>query len=278
MSFFFFSFSRMRSINLVMIIITVVSGTPNFDLKGFFTSFYNPQLMNLAPLSRGSRQLETQTVCNVPNGSFEILENVQIAAQHCIVKQSPYINTIDECISECQREALCHSVEITEGVCTLYSISYDDSPGYFTPSTIKGLHVVAQRRCSPPTCGALWETEVVYGYRLDGYIINTLTGVATRSQCTNQCQAQSSCKSVNYNPQSKNCELNSASRQTVVSNEAFVVDTNNFYVENNCVAEPSQICTFERHNNVIPYNFDSFYLNARTEDDCKAKCLADPKG
>lgn len=266
--------------NLVILLFAMLGmtvGLEPFNVRQFLTTFYNPWMMNLAPLNRGRRQLEAQSVCNIPNTSFEILENVRINAPNCIVRELPYVNTINECIAECQKETICHSVEITEGVCTLYSINYEDNPEKFTWSQIKGLHVVAQRRCSQPICSALWQTEMVPSYRLVRHVYETVNKV-TRSECTERCLTDPRCKSANYNSFTSTCQLNSESRQSLATNKDCAIDYESYYIENNCIVEPSQVCTFERHENLIPYAFDAFYLNVRTEDACKEKCTSDPQG
>lgn len=246
-----------------------------FDLKHFFMSFYNPRLMDLPPLSRGGRELEAQSSCNLTNPSFEILENLRINAPRCVLQEFPYVNTIGECIGHCQQDQLCHSVQITEGVCTLYSISYDDRPELFEFSQVKGLHVVAQRRCSPAGCNALWQSELVPNYRLKENILESIV-VRSRGECADRCLVEPRCKSANYD--GTFCELNIHSRQSLATNQNFCPELGVSYIENNCIVEPSQVCTFERHENLIPYTFDAFFLSARNEDECKAQCTSDPQG
>lgn len=69
--------------------------------------------------------------CDLENPSYEYLAGMVVNAPDCIVSQKPFVNTVEECLDLCKKESLCASLELTEGVCTLYAISYDKNPGKF---------------------------------------------------------------------------------------------------------------------------------------------------
>lgn len=250
-----------------------------FDLKSFFRSFSNPALSNLAPIGRGKggRKLEIRTVCNAKNPAFEIVEGVRVNAPFCVVKEVPFCNTIEECLAECKRDVDCASIELNEGVCTLYSINYDNNPEKFEKSQIKGLHVVVQKRCvedqNKNGNGNIIGTELLPGYSLENQALETTTA-GTKDECTDRCVNEKTfkCKSANFDRQTGECQLNGVSRESLSNTQQLVQKESWLYIENNRVVEPSQVCTYETHPNLIPYSFDAFYLNVRSEDECKQKC------
>lgn len=430
-----------RSFIILCITIWVASSSAQyseFDLNEFFRAFSNPSLHNLPPVGRGKggRKLEIRTLCNAENPAYEIVEGVKVNAPFCIVKEVPFCNTIEECMSECSKEANCAALELNEGICTLYSVNYDNNPEKFEKSQIKGLHVVVQKRCTEDvglgSNNNQIATELVPGYCLKGNPVKTVQ-VSSKNECVEKClnNREFVCRSANYDRSRNICELNSVSRESLSKyngvstgsaggsggsgtsgswsaggssgsgssspskpgwsssgawnftgsgmsgmipgsrpqmssgmfsgsgshNSSFgshtssgsvsgsgshtsgsgshtgsgmftgsgshtsgsqtssgsisgtgshtsssgshtssgsisgsgsygpgssssggqvqpelVKNENCLYIENNRVLEPNQVCTYETKENLIPYSFDAFYLDARTEDDCKRKC------
>lgn len=106
-----------------------VSELKEFNLHSFLHNFRHPKLLNLGPLRAGARQLIDSNKCDLANPSYEYVAGMVINAPDCIVSEKPFVNTVEECLDLCKQEALCASMELTEGVCTCYAISYDKNPG-----------------------------------------------------------------------------------------------------------------------------------------------------
>lgn len=100
-----------------------------FNLQSFLHNFRHPKLLSQGPLRAGARQLVDSNKCDLTNPSYEYVAGMVINAPDCIVSEKPFVNTVDECLDLCKQEPLCACLELTEGVCTLYAISFDKNPG-----------------------------------------------------------------------------------------------------------------------------------------------------
>lgn len=96
---------------------------------------------------------------------------------------------------------------------------------------VKGLHAVIQRRCSPASCAAPWQTKLYEGYKMVDHVEKIRDG-CTKDECIQACAEETSfvCKSVNYDPTTKTCEMNGANRQNMATLKALV-----YYMSKYCL-------------------------------------------
>lgn len=87
------------------------------------------------------------------------------------------------------------------------------------------MHAVIQRRCNETTCIAPWQTKVYEGYKMVDYVEKIRDG-CSKSECIKACAEETTfaCKSVNYDPTARVCEMNGLNRQNMASLKALVYD------------------------------------------------------
>lgn len=91
------------------------------------------------------------------------------------------------------------------------------------------MHAVIQRRCNESACVAPWQSKLNEGYKMTGHVEKIRDG-CTKDECIKACSDETlfSCKSVNYDPTTKTCELNGVNRQNIASLKALVYDMSKF--------------------------------------------------
>lgn len=127
----------MRQLYLFLIVtyfsVSLSSTEPKeFNLQSFLYNFRHPKLLNLGPLRAGARQLMDLNKCDIASPSYEYVAGMVVNAPDCVISEKPFVNTVNECLDLCKNEPLCATMQLKEGVCCLYAISFDKNPGNLT--------------------------------------------------------------------------------------------------------------------------------------------------
>lgn len=163
-------------------------------------------------------------LCEDGIASFELITGSVYSASADTITTIPGTLKLTDCLSECQKNISCQSVNYETGLCILFTSSATTNPSGLQASRYPVFTIYGQKICLPKSvaglCPAdrLWTFERVLGYELRKYSRKNIQS-ETKLLCMEACltETEFTCRSFNYDSESKDCTLSEMDRHTLPS-------------------------------------------------------------